>query len=69
MEVCGLVGLAITARATDAWTARLVLPATAAVYETKRLRLRLLAVAGRLVHRTARRTTLKTDPASAWGST
>ena len=48
-----------------AWTARLALPATAAGYEPKRLRLRILATAGRLV-RTARRRVLHIDPAWPW---
>ena len=45
------IWLAVAALAADllAWTARLALPATAAVYEPKRLRLRILATAGRLV--------------------
>jgi hypothetical protein len=64
------IWLAITALATEllAHTARLALPTTAAVYEPKRLRLRILAVAGRLV-RTARRHTLKIDPAWPWADT
>src|ERR1700736_6163978 len=54
------VWLAITALAADllAWTQRLALTGAAARYEPKRLRLRILSVAGRLV-RTARRTLLK----------
>lgn len=61
------IWLAIAALAADllAWTARLALPATAATYEPKRLRLRILAVAGRIV-RTARRRILKIDPAWPW---
>jgi DDE family transposase len=61
------IWLAITALATElmAWTARLALPAAAALYEPKRLRLRILAVAGRIVT-TARRRTLKIDPAWPW---
>jgi hypothetical protein len=61
------IWLAITALATElmAWTARLALPAAAALYEPKRLRLRILAVAGRIVT-TARRHTLKIDPAWPW---
>jgi DDE family transposase len=57
------IWLAITALAADllAWCARLALPASAATYEPKRLRLRILAVAGRIV-RTARRRILKIDP-------
>ncbi len=58
------IWLAITALATElpGGPPGLALPAGAALYEWKRLRLRIVAVAGRLV-RTARRTTLKTDPA------
>jgi hypothetical protein len=48
-----------------AWTACLALPATAATYEPKRLRLRILAVAARIVT-TARRWILKIDPAWPW---
>jgi hypothetical protein len=61
------VWLAIAALACDllAWTARLALPASAATYEPKRLRLRILAVAGRLV-RTARRRILTIDPTWPW---
>jgi hypothetical protein len=61
------IWLAITALAQDllAWCARLALPATAATYEPKRLRLRILAVAGRIV-RTARRRVLHIDPAWPW---
>jgi hypothetical protein len=61
------IWLAITALATEllAWTARLALPPTAALYEPKRLRLRILAVAGRIVT-TARRHILKIDPAWPW---
>jgi Transposase DDE domain group 1 len=61
------IWLAISALATEllAFTARLALPATAALYEPKRLRLRVLAVAGRIV-RTARRRTLKIDTAWPW---
>lgn len=44
---------------------RLALPTAAATYEPKRMRLRILAVAGRIVH-TARRRTLKIDPAWPW---
>ena len=50
-----------------AWTTRLALPPAAALYEPKRLRLRILATAGRLV-RTARRTTLKIDPDWPWAN-
>jgi hypothetical protein len=61
------IWLAIAALAADllAWTARLALPATAATYEPKRLRLRILAVAGRIV-RTARRRILRIDPHWPW---
>jgi hypothetical protein len=61
------IWLAIAALAADllAWTARLALPAQVATYEPKRLRLRILAVAGRIV-RTARRRILKIDPAWPW---
>lgn len=64
------IWLAISALAQDllAWTARLALPAPAAGYEPKRLRLRVLAVAGRLV-RTARRRVLHIDPAWPWADT
>ena len=64
------IWLAITALATEllAWCARLALPATAKLYEPKRLRLRILAVAGRIV-RTARRHILKIDPAWPWADT
>jgi hypothetical protein len=61
------IWLALAALAADllAWTARLALPASAATYEPKRLRLRILAVAGRIV-RTARRRVLHIDPAWPW---
>jgi hypothetical protein len=61
------IWLALAALAADllAWTARLALPALAATYEPKRLRLRILAVAGRIV-RTARRRVLHIDPAWPW---
>jgi hypothetical protein len=61
------IWLAIAALAGDllAWTARLALTGPAATYEPKRLRLRILAVAGRIV-RTARRRLLKIDPAWPW---
>jgi hypothetical protein len=61
------VWLAVAALAADllAWTARLALPASAATYEPKRMRLRILAVAGRIVH-TARRRVLHIDPAWPW---
>jgi hypothetical protein len=63
------IWLAVAALAADllAWTARLALPAAAATYEPKRLRLRILAVAGRIV-RTARRRLLKIDPAWPWAA-
>jgi hypothetical protein len=63
------IWLAITALASEllAWCAQLALPAGSALYEPKRLRLRILAVAGRLV-RTARRTTLKIDPNWPWAT-
>jgi hypothetical protein len=51
-----------------AWCARLALPASAAGYEPKRLRLRLLAAAGRLVH-TARRRVLHIDQTWPWAKT
>ena len=61
------IWLAVAALAADllAWTARLALPASAATYEPKRMRLRILAVAGRIV-RTARRRVLHIDPAWPW---
>lgn len=61
------IWLAITALAAEllAWTARLALPPDAALYEPKRLRLRVLATAGRLV-RTARRHVLHIDPTWPW---
>jgi hypothetical protein len=61
------IWVAIAALAQDllAWTARLALPTPAANYEPKRLRLRILAVAGRIV-RTARHRLLKIDPAWPW---
>jgi hypothetical protein len=61
------IWLAISALAQDllVWCARLALPAQAARYEPKRLRLRILAVAGRLV-RSARRRVLHIDPAWPW---
>ncbi len=60
------IWLAIAALAADllAWSARLALPAAAATYEPKRLRLRILAVAGRIV--TTARRLLKIDPAWPW---
>jgi Transposase DDE domain group 1 len=64
------IQIAIAALAADllAWTARLALPAPTATYEPKRLRLRILAVAARLVH-TARRRLLTIDPAWPWADT
>jgi Transposase DDE domain group 1 len=61
------IWVAISALAQDllAWCARLALPATAAGYEPKRLRLRILATAGRLV-RSARRHVLHIDPTWPW---
>lgn len=62
------ISVAITALAADllAWCARLALPATTAGHEPKRLRLRTLATAGRLV-RSARRRVLHIDPTLAMG--
>jgi len=64
------IWIAITALAQEllAWCARLALPATAAGYEPKRLRLRILATAGRLV-RTARRHVLHIDSTWPWAQT
>jgi hypothetical protein len=61
------IWLEITALATDllAWTQRLALTGPTASYEPKRLRLRILAVAGRLI-RTGRRQLLHIDPAWPW---
>lgn len=61
------IWLAITALASEllAWTARLALPPAAALYEPKRLRLRILATAARLV-RTARRHVLHIDSTWPW---
>jgi hypothetical protein len=61
------IWVAIAALAQDllAWCARLALPASAAGYEPKRLRLRILATAGRLV-RSARRHILHIDPTWPW---
>jgi hypothetical protein len=61
------IWIAISALAQDllAWCARLALPATAAGYEPKRMRLRILATAGRLVH-SARRHVLHIDPTWPW---
>jgi hypothetical protein len=59
------IWIAISALAQDllAWCARLTLPT--AGYEPKRMRLRILATAGRLV-RTARRHVLHIDPTWPW---
>ena len=56
------IRVAIATLAADllAWCARLALPASAAGYEPKRMRLQILATAGRLV-RTARRHVLHID--------
>jgi hypothetical protein len=64
------IWVAISALAQDllAWCARLALPTPAASYEPKRLRLRILAVAGRIV-RTARRRVLHIDPDWPWANT
>jgi hypothetical protein len=64
------IWVAIAALAQDllAWCARLALPTTAASYEPKRTRLRILAAAGRLV-RTARRRVLHIDPTWPWAET
>jgi hypothetical protein len=64
------IWVAISALAQDllAWCARLALPDTAAGYEPKRMRLRILATAGRLV-RTARRHVLHIDPTWPWAAT
>jgi hypothetical protein len=64
------IWVAIAALAQDllAWCARLALPATAAGYEPKRLRLRILATAGRLV-RSARRHVLHIDSTWPWADT
>jgi hypothetical protein len=53
-----------------AWSdsARLALATEASLYEPKRLRLRILAVAGRLV-RSARRRVLHIDPDWPWADT
>ena len=50
------------------WCARVALPGPTACSEPKRLRLRILAVAGRLV-RTARRRVLHIDPDWPWAET
>jgi hypothetical protein len=64
------IWVAITALAQDllAWCAQLALPAAAAGYEPKRLRLRILATAGRLV-RSARRHVLHIDSTWPWAET
>jgi len=64
------IWVAITALAADllAWCTRLALPASAAGYEPKRMRLRILATAGRLV-RTARRRVLHIDQTWPWAET
>jgi hypothetical protein len=61
------IWLAVAALAADlpAWCARLALPTGAATYEPKRMRLRILAVVGRIV-RTVRRRVLHIDPAWPW---
>ena len=59
LQICALAAELL------AWCARLALPGAAARWEPKRLRLRLLAVAGRLV-RTARRTLLKISQDWPW---
>jgi hypothetical protein len=63
------IWVAVAALAADllAWCARLALPATVAIYEPKRLRLRILASAGRLV-RTARQKILHIDPNWPWAT-
>jgi Transposase DDE domain group 1 len=64
------IWVAISALAQDllAWCARLALPTPAASYEPKRLRLRIFAVAGRLV-RSARRHVPHIDPTWPWADT
>lgn len=62
LEICALAADLI------AWTQRLALTGWAAVAEPKRLRLRLFAVAGRLV-RTARRHVLKISNSWPWADT
>jgi hypothetical protein len=59
------VAIAALAQELLAWCARLALPPTVAGYEPKRLRLRILATAGRLV-RSARRHILHIDPTWPW---
>ena len=63
------IWLAISALAADllAWRARLALPPNGAIYEPKRLWLRILAVVERLV-RSARRLVLHIDPAWPWAN-
>jgi hypothetical protein len=64
------IWVAIAALAAEllAWCARLALPTTAAGYEPKRLRLRILATAGRLI-RSARRHILHIDSTWPWAET
>ncbi len=62
------VAIAALAAGLPAWCARLALPDTAAGYEPKRMRLRILATAGRLV-RSARRHVLHIDPTWPWATT
>jgi hypothetical protein len=64
------IWVAVAALAAEllAWCARLALPTTAAGYEPKRLRLRILATAGRLV-RSARHHILHIDPTWPWAKT
>jgi hypothetical protein len=64
------IWVAISALAQDllAWCARLALPPKVAGYEPKRLRLRILAVAGRIVH-SARRRVLQIAPEWPWADT
>lgn len=64
------IWVAIAALAADllAWCARLALPDPVAGYEPKRMRLRILATAGRLV-RTARRRVLHIDATWPWADT
>ncbi len=63
------IWLEICALATDltAWTQRLACTGWAAIAEPKRLRLRIFAVAGHLVH-TARRSTLKIPETWPWAN-
>ena len=64
------IWVAVAALSADlvAWCARHALPDTAAGYEPKRIRLRILAIAGRLV-RTARRHVLHIDSTWPWAET